>query len=107
MQLDRSKTIVGAGSYWNTLHLTSSEALRLIRSLTNQLVAGDANAGREETKLDNGEWFTAFVREENKDRERIVSFIKRRKDEIRHENRDAATILEDLAREIEEEKHKR
>ena len=35
------------------------------------------------------------------EREKIVAFIKKRQDEIRHEDRDGAILLEGLAREIE------
>lgn len=39
------------------------------------------------------------------ERERIVAYIKKRQEEIRHDDRDGAILLEDLAREIESGRH--
>ena len=41
------------------------EALGLIRSLTNQMIADNPNVGRAETFTENGEYFSVFVTEEN------------------------------------------
>ena len=43
------------------IDVSSREALRLIQSLTNQLVARNPNVGREETITKKGEYFSMFV----------------------------------------------
>jgi len=41
--------------------VTRDEALRLIRSLTNQLIHNNGNVGRLESYTDNDEYFSIFV----------------------------------------------
>jgi len=53
-----------SGTPWHFLRLTPKEALQFIRSLLNQLLANSPNVGRDETLLENGEWFTAMVTED-------------------------------------------
>jgi len=43
------------------VNVTQDEALRLIKSLTNQLINNSGNVGRLESYTDDGEYFSIFV----------------------------------------------
>lgn len=67
MRLERTKGSLKEGINerpWNFLYLTTKEAISLVRSLAAQIVAGTSSKDRDETILENGEWFTAFVHED-------------------------------------------
>jgi len=69
MRLERTKGSFKKGINdrpWNLLYVTPKEANSLIRSLTGQIVAGSSNVDRDETVLENGEWFTTFVIEDRR-----------------------------------------
>lgn len=51
----------GKGVGLACLHVTQGEAIALIHSLTNQILAKSPNGGRLESILDDGSYFTVAV----------------------------------------------